>query len=295
MPHPERMICWTLCAWYCYASARPAFGVDDFAFFHENVMGTSLELRVLADDRESARGAEDRVLGEIDHLALIFSAYDSASEFSRWQAAPRGPMSLSPELFDVLSACDAWRNRSGGAFDPRVEVMTHLWSRAACPLSLNAIAKGYIVDRACAAALAPGRGLHGLLLNVGGDLRVYGEAPRTLGSAAPWANSESTEPIALLEVKERAVSTSGSSQRGFRINGQWYSHILDPRSGLPADRIATGLAWSILIDASAIVLTFISLTGLVLLFYLKLRRIPGLAVAIIGTIIVLALFLLGVP
>ncbi len=57
----------------------------------------------------------------------------------------------------------------------------------------------------------------------------------------------------------------------------------------------TGLAWSILIDASAIVLTFISLTGLVLLFYLELRRLPGLAVAIIGTIIVLALFLLGVP
>jgi len=57
----------------------------------------------------------------------------------------------------------------------------------------------------------------------------------------------------------------------------------------------TGLAWSILIDASAIVLTFISLTGLVLLFYLKLRWIPGLVVAIFGTIIVLALFLLGVP
>jgi len=131
MPHPERMICWTLCAWFCAASARPAFGVDDFAFFHENVMGTLLELRVLADDRESARWAEDRVLGEIDRLALIFSGYDSASEFSRWQAAPRGPMSLSPELFEVLSASDAWRNRSGGAFDPRVEVMTRLWSRAA--------------------------------------------------------------------------------------------------------------------------------------------------------------------
>ena len=85
----------------------------------------------------------------------------------------------------------------------------------------------------------PGRGLHGLLLNVGGDLRVCGEAPRTLGIAAPWADSESTEPIALIEVKDRAVSTSGSSQRGFRINGQWYSHILDPRSGLPADRIAS--------------------------------------------------------
>ena len=57
----------------------------------------------------------------------------------------------------------------------------------------------------------------------------------------------------------------------------------------------TGLAWSVFIDVSAILLTFISLTGLVLLFYLKLRRIPGLIVALFGTIIVLAFFLLGVP
>jgi hypothetical protein len=80
--------------------------------------------------------------------------------------------------------------------------------------------------------------LHGLLLNVGGDLRVSGEAPRAVGIAAPWADSESTEPISVLEIKNRAVSTSGRSQRGFMLNGQWLSHILDPRSGLPADRIA---------------------------------------------------------
>jgi hypothetical protein len=57
----------------------------------------------------------------------------------------------------------------------------------------------------------------------------------------------------------------------------------------------TGLVWSIFIDASAIVLTFVSLSGLVLLFYLKLRRKPGLVVAILGLLLVLALFLLGVP
>jgi hypothetical protein len=57
----------------------------------------------------------------------------------------------------------------------------------------------------------------------------------------------------------------------------------------------TGLIWSVLIDASAILLTCISLTGLLLLFYLKLRRKPGLVVALAGCLVLLILFLLGVP
>ncbi len=50
----------------------------------------------------------------------------------------------------------------------------------------------------------------------------------------------------------------------------------------------TGKAWSAVIDASAIVLTVISLTGLVLLFNLKRKRIPGLLVAVGGTVAVAA-------
>lgn len=57
----------------------------------------------------------------------------------------------------------------------------------------------------------------------------------------------------------------------------------------------TGKAWSVVIDVSAVLMTIIALSGLVLLFYLKLRRIPGLAVALIGTLVVVAIFLLGVP
>jgi hypothetical protein len=57
----------------------------------------------------------------------------------------------------------------------------------------------------------------------------------------------------------------------------------------------TGLVWSILIDISAVLLTFISLSGLILLFYLKLRRKPGLVVALVGGLVVLILFLMGVP
>ncbi|QEH36037.1 hypothetical protein OJF2_45950 [Aquisphaera giovannonii] len=57
----------------------------------------------------------------------------------------------------------------------------------------------------------------------------------------------------------------------------------------------TGPVWSAVIDVSAVVLVFISLTGLILLFYLKLRRVPGVVVAIAGTLLVLALYYWGVP
>ena len=228
-----------------------------------------------SDRREAAERAEARILAEIDRLTRVASGHDPASEFRRWQAAARAPMILSPELFELLLASDRWRQWSEGAFDPRVEILTRLWARSArlgrlptpveldeargelarpawrfdpdhrrierlsdCPLSLDAIAKGYIVERACAAALTPGSGVRGLLLNIGGDLRVCGADPRILGIAPPWADAESAEPIAVIAVADRAVATSGRSQRGFDINGQWYSHILDPRTGWPVKHVA---------------------------------------------------------
>jgi hypothetical protein len=57
----------------------------------------------------------------------------------------------------------------------------------------------------------------------------------------------------------------------------------------------TGRPWSVVIDASAIVLTVISLTGLVLLLYLKRRRVPGLLVVVGGTVAVVAVVMLLVP
>ncbi len=57
----------------------------------------------------------------------------------------------------------------------------------------------------------------------------------------------------------------------------------------------TGSAWSWVIDISAIVTAFISLTGLILLFYLKQRRKPGLILAVVGTVVVIAVFRFWVP
>ncbi|APW62504.1 DUF2271 domain-containing protein [Paludisphaera borealis] len=247
---------------------------EPHVFSHESVMGTSLELRVWADGRDLARDAEARVLGEIDRLSAILSGYDPNSEFSRWRRATGRPMAVSPPLWDLLQAADAWRTRSAGAFDPRVEILSKLWTESAangrepsadatrqaldvlaspawrldadartaaplseCPLSLNAIAKGYIVERACDAAMKLG-GVRGLVLNVGGDLRAVGEAVGAIGVVDPLADSESSTPLTVIEVPDRAVASSGRSQRGFSINGRWHSHIFDPRTGQPVEAVA---------------------------------------------------------
>jgi hypothetical protein len=57
----------------------------------------------------------------------------------------------------------------------------------------------------------------------------------------------------------------------------------------------TGRVWSAVIDVSAVLMTIISLTGLILLFYLKLRRTAGVIVALGATIAVVALYRLWVP
>ena len=86
-------------------------------FQHENVLGTSLELKVLAASPDQADQAEAAALAEIDRLAHILSSYESASEVSRWLRTSRQPVAVSAELYEVLALFDQWRDRSDGSLD----------------------------------------------------------------------------------------------------------------------------------------------------------------------------------
>jgi len=253
----------------------PATG-QGHSFYHENVLGTSLELHVDSPWLETDRQAEAAVLAEIARLARVLSTYSDASEFSRLLDGEKTPCKVSRELVEVLRACDHWKTVSGGAFNPAAEVFGRLWTQSAkqnrlpteqeladavqrvreppweidgsgetitrrgdIPLSLNALAKGYIIDRACRAALDNTPGVTGLLLDIGGDLRVYGDADRVIGIADPWSPVENALPLCCVEIRNGAVATSGNYERGFEIDGIHYSHIIDPRTGKPVERIVS--------------------------------------------------------
>ncbi|HEV3326287.1 MAG TPA: DUF2271 domain-containing protein [Puia sp.] len=244
-----------------------------FISHFENVLGTSLELKILSPSEKDASTAETAALKEIGRLDKILSGYDKGSEFSRWQKTSGQAVSVSPELFEVLDLFDQWRIRTGGALDASAEAITRLWKQAAVqqhipsredlatavaevrqphwqldrvtrttthlgqtPLMLNSFAKSYIIKRATDAAMASAN-VRAIVMNIGGDLVVSGDWQEAVQISDPKADAENDAPIDRLLITNKAVATSGNYRRGELIAGHWYSHIVDPRTGQPADAV----------------------------------------------------------
>jgi thiamine biosynthesis lipoprotein len=98
-------------------------------------------------------------------------------------------------------------------------------------LDLGGIAKGWAVDRAVALL-----GAHGpALVDAGGDIAV--SAPLSNGQRWPIGVSNPFAPavdVDVLLVGRGGVATSGRDYRRWQREGAWYHHIIDPRSGEPA-------------------------------------------------------------
>jgi thiamine biosynthesis lipoprotein len=246
-------------------------GARRYHYEYERVLGTSLELQVVTASEAAARRAEAAVLAEIDRLEPILSGWSPTSQLARWQDSYDVSVPVSAELADVLIASDAWRERTARAFDPAAQAIVERLreSTAEAPavlgplldelrgppwvvdrtgptarrlsrhaISLDAIAKGYIVTRAAARAREVD-GVAEVLLNIGGDLQHFGTRPVGVGIADPSAPAENAPPIAAVRVRDAALATSGGYRRGVIVNGRRVSHIVDPRTGRPAERIAS--------------------------------------------------------
>ncbi len=102
-----------------------------WSFHYENVLGTSMEVVLLADNCREAERAESALLASIDRLNLILSAWNRDSELSHWLATRGKVTKVSPELLEVLALFDHWREQTNGALDASAEAAVRLWQNAA--------------------------------------------------------------------------------------------------------------------------------------------------------------------
>lgn len=105
-------------------------------------------------------------------------------------------------------------------------------------IDLGAIGKGYAVDKAL--EVIKKYGIDNACINLGGNIYVLGAPPGkkawNVGVQHPRKNDEI---LGYLELKGEATATSGDYERFFEINGERYSHIIDPRTGWPVNGSGT--------------------------------------------------------
>jgi len=236
--------------------------------------GLGSSLRVIVTRPQSVAAAKAAVDEVVRAMDVAASRFREDSELSRLNARPDQVTIISPLLARALAAALRGAELTDGAVDPTVGVAIRLagydgdfasvepngrhlrlvaeripgWKAIrfspatrsiviprGVELDLGATAKALAADLAAAAALKAVGG--GVLVSLGGDIAVAGEAPP--GGWRVQASEDSAAPISETEetigIRSGGVATSGITVRRWVRGGVELHHIIDPATGLPAD------------------------------------------------------------
>lgn len=237
----------------------------------EFLMGTVVDITVHNRDAAAAGKAVEEAFAEAKRLEGMLSIYRPDSEVTRVnRSAGKEAVRVSEETFYIIEKAVEFSVISGGAFDITVLPLVELWdfpdggrvpsdeeisealelagyrgilldredssvklTREGMKIDLGAVAKGFVVDRM--ADILRGAGMSGALVNAGGDIYALG----TSYSGGGWRVGlrhprEKQKIVDVFTLEGRAAATSGDYERYFTLDGERYSHIIDPVSGRPA-------------------------------------------------------------
>lgn len=236
-------------------------------------LGTTASLTVVARDERAARRSLDLAFAEIDRLQDVLSTYDPEAPLARLNRL--GSIDgATPEMLAVLDRARHFWAISGGAFDITVQPVIDLYERtfldlgraplpdeldrarslvdfeqlrvdgnaialgrAGMRITVDGIAKGFIIDRAVEVLAADG--VAAALVDIGGDMRVLGRPQGrrawTLGIRHP---RDPETFLSTMEVVDAAVATSGDYEHYF-VEDLSAHHLIDPRTGLTAREVTS--------------------------------------------------------
>jgi len=235
-------------------------------------MGTRGRFQAAAPDAAAAERMFDDALGQVRMLEARMSTYRPESEIGRLnQFGAQQPVEVSEDTRAVMQKAVEVARLTNGAFDVAYAPLRTLWRRAekegqvpapdaiqktleavgsnkliiegnrirfsvpGMEVDLGAIAKGYGVD--LAARTLQQHGAASGIIDLGGNLRLFGLPAaggkwRVLVNPPPGA----TEQI-VLALPPCGVATSGDYERFFTVGSKHFSHIIDPRTGWPVERM----------------------------------------------------------
>lgn len=227
-------------------------------------------------DSEKLPSILEQALDEVDRIDRLMSHYKAESPLSRINRdAAVSPVTVEPELFDFIAEAMRYSRDSDGAFDITVGPLMKVWGffrgegklasdhdietvrpvigwqhvimdaerrtirfdRPGVELDLGGIAKGYAVDRVV--KILKAAKVNAALISAGGST-IYGlGAPpnRNAWTVAIQDPVDSDKVAREVELKDRALSVAGSSEKSFEVDGVRYSHIMDPRIGRPVQGV----------------------------------------------------------
>jgi FAD:protein FMN transferase len=242
-----------------------------------DAMGTTFSVVTYGHDRFKMQAAVELAFDEVRRLDQMLSNYRPNSEWSQVNrdAADR-PLKVSRELFDLLAACMRYSEASDGAFDITVGPLMKVWGfykgsgrlphraeikgalsrvgyrkirldagnqtvqflRAGVEMDPGGIGKGYAVDRMV--EILKDNGITSALITAGSSSIYALGVPET--DARGWRitiRHPKNESLIAAEVflKNESMSTSGNYEKFFRVRNTMYSHIMDPRTGYPAQGV----------------------------------------------------------
>jgi FAD:protein FMN transferase len=237
------------------------------------LLDTLITIQVVADRPERAEKAIDRAFAEVKRLGDLLNFYSEESELAKInRSAGISDVKVSPETLGVIEKAVSASENTGGAFDITIGPEIILWDFAekrkpdeatikerlslvnyqsividrekstiflmkrGMLIDLGGIAKGYIADRAVEQLKKEGT-VSGIVA-VAGDIRAFGDKPDRrpwrVGIRNPRQSGSDDEIMAMIELRDMAISTAGDYERFFIVDGNRYHHILDPKTGHPA-------------------------------------------------------------
>jgi thiamine biosynthesis lipoprotein len=225
----------------------PSLMMGATAHLGQPVMGTVLQVTVLADDAAVARRLAGEAIGIARHWDVVLTIWRPEGELARFNAAAgSGRVGISPDLRTTFVQMRALNRDTGGAFDPAVGTLVRLWRGSTGP---SLAAQGAAGPHHLAEVLTEGEGTATLVRGAELDPGAIGKAIaldaiaihlRRANAHAAFLNGISEgEILGIIHLRDASLSTSRAIGKA-AAEGP----IIDPRDGrpVPAPRLATVLA-----------------------------------------------------